>query len=35
MFAGLSREKSNHLSKEIIERLEADEEVSLLSALRG
>ena len=30
MFSGLSREKINHISKELIERLEADEEISLL-----
>ena len=30
MFTGLSREKINHISKELIERLEADEEISLL-----
>ena len=30
MFVGLSREKINHLSKEIIERLEANEEIGLL-----
>jgi hypothetical protein len=30
MFVGLSRDKINHLSKLLIEHLEADEEVSLL-----